>query len=316
MRRLAVALAFSLLTQPAFAADTPDKAWVENLSRPTSCAELDNVVLTLANPKTRTFEIEASAPVYLPDLKFDSTKPDFENCGSPKPEAPFKFTPKSATLFEDETVRIVGVTLPTSWRERGAEVLVGDKRAGDLHLVQWLQKVEGTFREILVVDPVGGSWRVKPLPGDAFPDAAYGASFLVGPVEGGERPMVDVARLKIDPQARAFRMTFAKGGVGEVRIRDVDAKRMVLDVSLDGLSETDPPLPFAALRSMFVSPTIADVARVNWRTDTGLYNEPVMEFKGANASEVRFDRIERSSHNTSAPDTTFRAFRGASPAPR
>ncbi|MDR4306413.1 hypothetical protein IHQ68_07255 [Chelatococcus sambhunathii] len=314
MRRLAAALLAMVSATPALAADTPDRAWVENLSRPTQCAELDNVVLTFANPKVRRFRIEASAPVYLPDLKFDATKPDFENCESPKPEPAFRFKPRTLTLYEDADVRLDGVTLATSWRERGAEVMVGDKSFGGLHQLRWMQRVRGAFTEILVADLVGGSWRVKPVPGEAFPDAAYGAAVLVGPVEGGERPMVDVARLKVDPATRAFRMTFAKGGVGEVRIAGVDEKKTVLDVSLDGLSETDPPRPFAALRSMFVSPTKADIARVNWRTEKGLYNEPVLDFQGANVSEARFDRIERSSHNTSAPDITFRDFAPAAPA--
>ncbi|WP_020178766.1 hypothetical protein [Methylopila sp. M107] len=314
MRRLAaLALASILLTGAALAADTPDKAWVDNLSRPTQCAELDNVVLTLANPKVRSFEIEAGAPVYLPDLKFDGVRPDFENCESPKPEPAFRFEPKTSTLYEDANIRIIGATLASSWRERGADVLVGERSWSGLHVVQWLQKTGDDFREILVADVVGGSWRAKPVPGEAFPNAAYGASFLVGPVEGGERPTVVIAKLKIDPAARAFRMTFAKGGVGEVTIASADEKRTVLDVRLDGLSESEPPKPFAALRSMFVSPTKADVARANWRTDTGLYNEPVMDFRGANVREIRFDRIERSSHNTSAPDTTFRNFGAAEP---
>ncbi len=314
MRRLAAALLAIFSVTPVFAADAPDRAWVENLSRPTSCAELDNVVLTFANPKVRRFEITASAPVYLPDLKFDSTEPDLENCESPKPEPAFRFEPKTLTLYENAEVRIVGATLATSWRARGAEVIVGDRTTGGLHQLRWMQKARGELTEILVADLVGGSWRVKPVPNEAFPNAAYGASVLVGPVEGGERPMVDVARLKVDPAARAFRMTFVKGGVGEVRIASADEKKTVLDVSLDGLSETDPPRPFAALRSMFVSPTKADVARINWRTETGLYNEPVLDFQGANVSEARFDRIERSSHNTSAPDLTFRNFAPAAPA--
>ncbi|WP_164919485.1 hypothetical protein [Hansschlegelia zhihuaiae] len=315
IRHAAAALSAALvLSSPVSAADAPNAAWVENLSEPTQCAEFDNVYYTLANPKVTRFEIEVSAPVYLPDLKTDSTGPDFANCEAMKDDPKHKFQPKKLTLYEDGDIRIVGHTYAESWRARGAEVMVGDIDESDLHLVQWFQKVDGDFHEFLVVYPFDGYWRAKPIPTEAFPDAAYGTSFLVGPIEKQHRPIVDIAKLKIDPRARAFRMTFAKGGVGEIRIRSADRERVVLDVSVDGLPDGDPPAPFAAIRSMFVTPTNADVARINWRTDAGLYNEPIMEFKGANAHEIRFDRIELSRHNTSAPDVTFRGFAGPPPA--
>ncbi|QZN99430.1 hypothetical protein [Chenggangzhangella methanolivorans] len=103
-------------------------------------------------------------------------------------------------------------------------------------------------------------------------------------------------------------MTFAKGGVGELKIVRSDRDKISLELKVDGLPEGDGQLPFAAIRSMFVTPTNADTARTNWKTDAGLFNEPVMDFKAANATEVTFDRIELSKHNTSAPDVTFRSF--------
>lgn len=314
MRTTAVLLALALASSAALAADAPDEAWVENRSEPTKCAEFDNVYYTLTNPKVGRFEIETSAPVYLPDLKEDSTGPDFANCEAMKDDPKHKFQPKKLTLYEDDEIRIVGHTYAESWRPRGAEVIVGKIDEADLHLVQWFQKVEGEFYEFLVVYPFDGYWRAKPIPTEAFPNAAYGTSFLVGPVEQQHRPIVDIAKLKIDPKARAFRMTFAKGGVGEIRIRSADRKAIVLDVTVDGLPAGEPQLPFAAIRSMFVTPTNADAARINWRTDKGIYNEPIMDFKGANASEVRWDRIELSKHNTSAPDVTFRSFKPPAPA--
>jgi hypothetical protein len=302
------AAALALFASPSTAEQAPDSAWVQNLSEPTLCAEFDNVYYTLANPKVGRFEIEVGAPVYLRDLKTDSTEPDFANCEAMKDDPKTRFTPKKLTLYENDRIRLVGHTYAEAWRARGAEVTVGDIKESDLHLVQWFEKVDGEFREFLVVYPFDGYWRAKPIPTEAFPNAAYGTSFLVGPVERQHRPIVDISKLKIDPEARTFRMTFAKGGVGEIRIRSADRERVVLDVSLDGLPATDPATPFAAIRSMFVSPTNADAARVNWRTGAGLYNEQIMRFEGANAEEVRFDRIELSRHNTSAPDVTFRGF--------
>lgn len=314
MKAAAAFLMLALSYAPAIAADVGDQAWVENRSEPTQCAEFDNVTYTLANPKVGRFELEISAPVYLPDMKTDSTGPDFANCEAMKDDPKFKFTPKKLTLYEDDQIRIVGYTQEQAWRAKGAEVIVGKTDESDLHLVQWFQKVDGEFYEFLVVYPFDGSWRAKPIPTEAFPNAAYGSSFLIGPVEQQRRPIVDIAKLKIDPQARAFRMTFAKGGVGEIRIRSADREKIVLDVTVDGLPAGEPPAPFAAIRSMFVAPTNADAARINWKTDKGLFNEPIMDFEGANAREVRFDRIELSKHNTSAPDVTFRRFEPPEPA--
>ena len=308
MRVFIVAAALAAFSVAAHAADDPTQAWVQNRSEPTLCAEFDNVYYTFANPAVGRFRIESSAPVYLPDMKTDSTGPDFANCEAMKDDPKHKFTPKKLTLYEDDEIRIVGHTYAESWRSRGAEVMIGDIDEADLHLVQWFQKVDGEFYEFLVVYPFDGYWRAKPIPTEAFPNAAYGTSFLVGPVEQQHRPIVDIAKLKIDPKARAFRMTFARGGVGEIRIVTADRQKIALDVSLEGLPASDPATPFAAIRSMFVTETNADTARINWKTDAGLYNEPVMDFKGANAREVRFDRIELSKHNTSAPDMTFSGF--------
>jgi hypothetical protein len=307
-RRLCAALVLGVALAGPAAAQEPDAAWVQNRSDPTTCAEFDNVYYTFANPKVRSFRIDVSAPVYLDDLKTDSTGPDFANCEAMKDDPKHRFTPKKLTLYEDADTRIVGHTYGESWRAHGAEVVIGDTDEDDLHLIQLFQKFDGKWIEYLVVYPFDGYWRAKPLPPDRFPDAAYGTSFLVGPIETQHRPIVDISRLEIDPKTLTFRMTYAKGGTGVLKVAKVDAKRVALDVSLDGLPAGDPPPPFAGIRSMFVTPTNADAARINWRTDAGLYNQPIMDFQGANAHEVRFDRIELSKHNTSAPDVTFRNF--------
>lgn len=311
LRRVSAALILLAASPGAAvrAADAePGTVWVENQSQPTGCAEFDNVYYTLSDQRVRAFQIDVSAPVYLDDLKADDTAPNFANCEAMKEDPKNKFTPKQVTLYDDGETRIVGHTYAESWRAKGAEVVVGDTDESDLHLVQLFEKVDGKFIEYLVVYPFDGYWRAKPLPPERFPNAAYGTSFLIGPVETQHRPIVDISRLEIDPKAKLFRMKFVRGGSAELKVSAVDRRHVTLDVLVEGLPKADPPAPFAAIRSMFVSPTNADAARVNWRTAAGLYNAPIMEFKGANASEVRFDRIELSRHNTSAPDVTFRNF--------
>ena len=70
--------------------------------------------------------------------------------------------------------------------------------------------------------------------------------------------------------------------------------------------------PFAALRSMFVTETNADVAQVAWRTPGGKAYEaaPIMSFQRADALELWAGRRLPSRHNMSAPDMVFRGFGG------
>jgi hypothetical protein len=81
----------------------------------------------------------------------------------------------------------------------------------------------------------------------------------------------------------------------------------VLDVSLDAVGD----LPFAALRSMFVTEINNDVAQLGWRVKGGQSWERtgIMDFKRASAVEVWTGRLVPSRHNTSAPDMVFRDFR-------
>ena len=83
-----------------------------------------------------------------------------------------------------------------------------------------------------------------------------------------------------------------------------------LDVSLDPVVGRS----FAALRSMFVMETNADVARIAWREPGGkAWREtPIDRFERASAVELRAARAVPSRHNSSAPDLRFSAF-GAAP---
>jgi hypothetical protein len=53
---------------------------VVNASKPTLCAESDNVNLTLASPQVKGFSIEARHPAYIGALVADRSAPDFHNC--------------------------------------------------------------------------------------------------------------------------------------------------------------------------------------------------------------------------------------------
>jgi hypothetical protein len=63
---------------------------------------------------------------------------------------------------------------------------------------------------------------------------------------------------------------------------------------------------------MFVTEIKNDVAHLGWRVK-GAQNwerAPIMDFRRASAVEVWAGRLVPSRHNTSAPDTVFRDFKG------
>ena len=101
---------------------------------------------------------------------------------------------------------------------------------------------------------------------------------------------------------------FARGGSATLRVKTLDIERQVLDVTLDPPVSGD--LPFAALRSMFVTEINNDVAQLGWRTKTApaWQRSGIMEFSRASATEVWAGRTVPSRHNTSAPDMIFRDF--------
>jgi len=293
-----------LAGRPALGAD--DLAIdVINASVPTLCAEKDNVTLNFVAPAVRRFAVEAAHPAYIGTLTNDRAAPDFAHCDfaaaalAPVPS-------RRITIFETEEWQLVGHKLPSFWRNSAVTVRVGDRVETGIHLLQLWTRFEECAEEVLVLYPPDGYWRARPLPPSHMRWTAYGSSFLVGPVENEGRPMVDIREVVFDPQSRSFRLSFARGGAATVRLRTLDQERIVLDVGLDAGGD----LPFASLRSMFVTETDADVAQVGWRAkgSEAWQHAPVMDFKRASAVELWAGRTVPSRHNISAPDMVFRGF--------
>jgi len=309
MRATATILFLFLLgiISAAFAAD--DLAVdVINASVPTLCAEKDNVTLNLVSPAPRRFTVEAAHPAYIGSITADRAAPDFDHCDF----AAAALAPAPAhrvTIFETEDWQLVGHRLPSFWRTSGVTVRVGERVETGIHLLQLWTRFEERAEEVLVLYPPDGYWRARPLPPAHMRWSAYGSSFLVGPVESEGRPFVDIREVRFDPETRSFHLSFARGGGATVRLRTLDQERIVLDVGLDPVGAER---PFAALRSMFVSETDADVASVGWRAkgSEAWQHAPVMEFKRASAVELWAGRSVPSRHNVSAPDMIFRDFSG------
>lgn len=285
---------------------------VTNTSEPVLCAEKDNVTLNFASGAVRNFKIEAAHPAYVGSIMRDSFAADWTDCdmsGDPS----FPAAPRKVTIYESIDLWVIGYTFPSFWRGNDVPVTIEGRTEKGLHLLQvWVLDREGGY-EALVLYPRDGYWRARPLPPQNLRWAAYGSSFMVGPVEFDQRPVVNIKDIAFDPKTRTFTLNFVKGGSARVAIETLDQERQVLDVTFD---KPVAGMPFAALRSMYVTEFNADVARVAAKGPgaPGWIEAPIMTYGGGKATDLWAGRLSPSRHNTSAPDMVFRGFR-AEPAP-
>ncbi|HRD75132.1 MAG TPA: hypothetical protein PK264_04220 [Hyphomicrobiaceae bacterium] len=285
---------------------------VMGASEPVLCAEKDNVTVNFTAPGVRAFRIEAAHPAYIGSLVADSFAADWAACdmtGDPA-HAGAVTAPTRRTIYEEPEIWLVGWTFPTFWRPATATVRIGDRVERGLHLVQvWMIRPMGG-EEILVFYPQDGYWRARPLAPAGKAPTAFGSSFLLGPVEVDRRPIVRLDEIAFDPKARSFTLKFARGGSATLSLAAIDQNRTILDIAFDRAIEG---VPFAALRSMYVTETNNDVARIGIRAKgaKGWSEEPIMSFKRAAATSVWAGRVAPSRHNTSSPDMIFDSFRGA-----
>lgn len=301
----AVALASAAGAQPAneLAVD------VQNASEPVLCAEKDNVSLSFASPDVRRFRIEAAHPSYIGMLARDSFEADWTACDMSRDasHASDVKVPTRQTLYEEPALWVVGWKMPTFWRPATATFRIGDRVEKGLHLVQvWMIRPMGG-EEVLVLYPQDGYWRIRPLAPEGRAPTAFGTSFLVGPVETEVRPIVKLDDVAFDPAAKRFTLSFARGGGATLTMREVTTNRHVLDVELE---KSISGLPFAALRSMYVTDFNNDVARVAIRSPgaAGWSEAPVMAFKGGQITDLWAGRANVSRHNSSSPDMVLSHF--------
>lgn len=281
---------------------------VKNDSEPVLCAEKDNVSLSFTNKDVRSFRIEAAHPVYLSVGMRDNFEADWTACDMAADPAYKAADPaRKITLYDDNDLWIVGYTFPTFWRQASATVRIGDRVEHSIHMLQvWVLRTDGS-EEVLVLYPQDGYWRPRPMAPKGFRNTAYGSSFLIGPVEIDQRPLVKIKEVSFDPKFRAFKMDFERGGSAVVQMSTIDDNRLALDVAFDHPIEGG---PFAMIKSMYITEFNNDAARIavrekgakSWR------EEPIMSFKGANATDIWLGRLNPSQHNTTSPDLVFNSF--------
>lgn len=309
--RLALVAALFLALAPARAA-TLDGVAVEvrNGSEPILCAEKDNVSLVFSSPQVRRFRIEAAHPAYIGGLNEDRVAPDWTACEDISAATSEVPPPRKVTFYENVEMWLTGFSFANFWRTRDVPVRVGDRVEHGLDLIQLWVRRNDRAEEVLVLYPRDGYWRLRPLPPAHLASSAYGSSVLIGPVEQDGRPVVNLKEVAFDPATMTFTLAFEGGGGASVRLSELDRERAALDVAFD---RPVAGRPFAALRSMYVTEFNADVARVAAREQgaKGWREETILDFRGAQATDVWAGRLVPSRHNTSAPDHLFSRFRSA-----
>ncbi|WP_455288855.1 hypothetical protein [Cupriavidus necator] len=309
-KRLIPTLCLALLSAPICA--EPLAVSIENLSTPTSCAEEDNVSFALSAVAVGKFRIQALHPPYVNAIRTDSSAPDFSGCNFGPASHPTDprhvFVPRTTSLYDGEHIAIVGITFASFWRPHRVPVTVAGRPDAGFHLIQVFQKSGRTRTEVLVLYPADGYWRAKPLPARHLGINVYGSSFLLGPIEQEGRPVVNIARIEIEPAPLSVRLHFTRGGQATLTVTEISDIRTALDVQF--LPAYDGKRPFAMLRSMYVADNNADASEATWWTGPPgeVRRKSVMAVASMHATAVRFGRTVQSHHNTSAPDLIFDAF--------
>jgi hypothetical protein len=305
MRRASLlALALTLATA-AHAADDLAVS-VENASEPILCAEKDNVYVKLTSPQVRRFTIAAVHPNYIGTLTADRSAFDLNNCPDLAAAPVITEKPRRVTIFETPDLQLVGLTIPNFWRKNPVPVRVGDRVENGVQLLQLWVRANDRAEEVLVLYPTDGYWRARPLPPENLKWSAYGSSFMIGPIEFDQRPLVAIRDVTFEPETMTFRLNFVRGGSASLRVAKLDTARQDIAVTLDGAVNG----PFAGLRSMYVTDINNDVAQLGWRAkDAHAWQRTgIMDFTRADATEVWAGRLVPSRHNTSSPDMVFRDF--------
>src|SRR5260370_20514769 len=181
-------LAVLLAPASSFAAD-PIAVTIENASTPTLCAETDNVYLKLTSAAVPRFRIGALHPAYAGTIVADRPAPDFRNCDM-SADPVHRAEPRRVTIYETGDLQLIGHTFTSFWRPNTVAVRVGARVETGLHLLQLFTKFKERTEEVLVLYPADGYCRARPLPPEHLSYSAYGASFLIVPVETAGLPFV------------------------------------------------------------------------------------------------------------------------------
>jgi hypothetical protein len=181
-------------------------------------------------------------------------------------------------------------------------VRVGSAAVADVHFIRLIRKTPDadSWPEVLVLYS-DGNLRLKPQAPQSGGDPVFGSSVVIGPAPRGERPVAQIRSVTYLTSRRSLRVRYQSGGAATLRVRRAD--RQLTRVEVVGRYPTSSDVPFATVRSMFVSEGNADVDTVWWQDASGVVDGAALNsFTSGRGTAFAFGRSVRSLHNTSAPD--------------
>ncbi len=293
----------------------PASVTVSNHSRTTACAEEDNVSLHLQAPASRAPARRGAAAPYLDRVDRDVTTPDFSGCnfdGGAHPTDPayrFREAPWSCCTTARDGASSGSRCRPSGARSGCRCASASARCAASICCRCSRRPATPSPREVLVLYPADGYWRIKPVPAPRFGDGVYGSSFLLGPVVDDGRPVVNIASIRIETRPLVLRLRFADGGQARVAVVEASRARERWTCRCASVASRD---TVRHLRSMHVAPDNADASEIRWRQDANaaLQVQP-LETVAAHRGDRRALRPQRPSRGTSAPDLRYRDFEAA-----
>lgn len=275
------------------------KAFAENGSTFTTCAEEDNINVCLTAKSVRQFQVIARHPAY--DIGLDICAADFSGCGVAVAEETARADDPCETILDDGTNVVQICQEQDWWRQHDMMVRVGNASAPGHRLVI-SKKVEGeaSWPQFLVIYE-DGNMRLKPHPSPGRADVCFGSSVIIGPVAPSSRPFVDIQEITVDPVTACLNIAYRDGGTARVCL-SVDRVQAVADVQIAyNISQC-----FAVFRSMWVEDGNSDVDHIQVKGR----DLPILgDWERLKGSSWLFHRVTRSRHNTSAPDILVKAMK-------
>lgn len=266
-------------------------SWAQNNSSITTCAEDDNVNIPLFSPGVNLFQITATHPVYCPCL-YVNCSPDGSGCGKERK------TDTCRELYNDHSNNILtGCTVPDWWRGPQTMTVEMGGYAVQVHYIVWQQRINGSAALpgffVLYQD---GSMRLKPQPPFGVADVCYGSSVIIGPATPTTRPYADIKNIHINPGLAGLVVTYHNGETANITLA-VNRWQAAVYVAVN--YQTDETMPFATLRSMWMSDDNCDAGKIN--SQIGV-NDIINGWSLLEGPAWSFYRDSQSSHNNSAPD--------------
>jgi hypothetical protein len=209
---------------------------------------------------------------------------------------------KLPPLVRNDFIEVIPVHIDFWWRypESMTVEVVGGAKATNVHYLRIQKSAPGSdppdVDELFVLYEDGNA-RLVPLPPVGV-DISYGASIILGPSADTKRPIAPIKKIVVQPRDLALDVYYKDGTMLHLELW-ADRTQTVMDVTRR-LVDTEPDVPFARLRSMWVYDGNADIDRL--LSTEGMFPLMHHRWEALDSSWWHFVKMVPTYHNTYSPD--------------